>query len=224
MAAFDEIAGSYDQWYLTPMGNFVDVVETGLAFEMFGGRQGMSVLDAGCGTGNFSLKLARRGCRVTGIDISPAMLEIAGEKASGAGIKIDFRLMDLYSLDFPDGHFDAVFSMAAFEFVKDPGRVLDELFRVTRSGGSILVGTINRDSSWGRLYSGEEYRKNSIFRHADLKSPEDFKQLRKESLVDMRECLFVPPGAAGEDISMEAERRLSMSERGGYFCALWRKR
>lgn len=223
MAVFDGIAGSYDQWYRTKTGGFIDRVETGLAFEMFRAEKGMNVLDVGCGTGNFSLKLAGMGCRVTGIDLSGKMLEIGEQKASGLGLDIKFLTMDVYKLEFPDEYFDAVFSVAAFEFVSDPAGAMDEIFRVVKKGGHILIGTINGDSSWGELYSSQGQSQDSVFRHACFKTPDDMKRLKSQNLLAVRQCLFVPPGAAEDDFCMEKEAALSKSERGGFICALWKK-
>ena len=223
MAVFDEVARDYDDWYLTKMGNLVDEVETGLAFELFSPERGMTVLDVGCGTGNFSLKLARKGCLVTGVDISRQMLGAAAEKAAAEGLDIDFQPMDVYELKFPDESFDAVFSMAAFEFIKDPERAMDQIFRVTKKSGRVMIGTINRDSSWGELYSSEECRNNNVFKYACFKTPGEMASLKKKNLVAVRQCLFIPPGAAGDEISPERERQLSASGRGGFICALWRK-
>jgi len=88
MEIFDGIAKNYDGWYTTKMGNFVDEIETKLALNMFSPRRGMKVLDVGCGTGNFSTKLARFGCRVTGIDVSENMLKIARHKAKEEKVDI----------------------------------------------------------------------------------------------------------------------------------------
>ena len=223
MAVFDGISGTYDHWYRTDLGNFVDQVETNLAFELFQPQKDMSVLDVGCGTGNFSQKLARKGCRVTGIDVSSGMLKKAKEKSTMMGLEIDYQFMDIYNLDFPDQSFDAVFSMAAFEFIEDLERAVQEMFRVTRMGGTIMVGTINGESSWGELYSSEESRKNSVFQYAHFKIPQDFKEVKKENLLVIRECLFTPPNTKEEELSMEKEQELSATERGGFFCVLWRR-
>ncbi|MDD2518149.1 MAG: methyltransferase domain-containing protein, partial [Synergistales bacterium] len=85
MAVFDDQAKKYDQWYMTSLGRHVDETETRCALELLRPGPGMKVLDVGCGTGNFSIKLVRLGCDVLGIDISREMLAVAGEKARMEG-------------------------------------------------------------------------------------------------------------------------------------------
>ena len=120
MKPFDSSAESYDSWYESKMGAFVDMVETELAFSLFPHEKGMKVLDVGCGTGNQSIKLARKGVYVTGIDVSTKMLEIAKQKARDEGLSIDFRLMDAEQLEFEDETFDGAISITAFEFYRNP--------------------------------------------------------------------------------------------------------
>src|SRR6056297_3507142 len=115
----NETANQYDAWYETPLGSFVDRVETDAAIKLFSPLANTRILDAGCGTGNFSLKIHRYGCSVTGIDLSADMLAIARRKALQAKSDITFSEMDLSHLTFPDNYFDGVFSMAAFEFIHD---------------------------------------------------------------------------------------------------------
>jgi len=223
MAIFDRIADSYDSWYLTKLGSFVDKVETDLAFSMFGLYPGMKVLDVGCGTGNFSIKLAQQGCKVIGIDISDEMLDIARQKAKESGLDIEFYNMDVYKLGFEDGQFDAAFSMAAFEFIEKPRTALEEMMRVVKDGAQVFVGTISGDSKWGQLYMSEPLRSNSVFKYACFKTLEDLKKLNPEKLVKSGQCLFLPPEVKEDEITMEMEMQLSKTEKGGYICALWSK-
>ena len=224
MEIFDSSAKSYDSGYESRMGAYVDWVETELAFSLFPHEKGMRVLDVGCGTGNQSIKLARMGMQVTGIDKSIKMLEIAGEKAREKGnLSVDFQYMDAEKLEFEDDSFDGVISITAFEFLPDPEKVLKEMFRVVKKGGSILIGTINRDSSWGEMYTREGFRQNSVFKYANLKTMEDMRLWFPEKLRTIRQCLFIPPNAGEEEITMKREMELSETAKGGFLCALWVK-
>lgn len=223
MAVFDAEATKYDQWYETKLGRFVDEVETKLAFSLFLPKPGMKILDVGCGTGNFSIKLAKMGCEVVGIDISDEMLTKARKKSRDLGMNIEFYNMDIYDLKFEEETFDGVFSMAAFEFIKEPQKAYEEMFRVLKKNGELLIGTIHRDSSWGSLYMSDEFQKNTVFKYASFKSMEELTQLDSKRLKAKGECLFIPPNAPDEVINMEQEREYSKKERGGYICALWKK-
>ena len=228
MEPFDKSAKAYDSWYNTKMGTYVDIVQTDLVFNLFPTEKGMKVLDVGCGTGNQSLKLARMGLHVTGIDKSSKMLDIARQKAREEGLQnVDFLYMDAENLEFEDETFDGALSVTAFEFLPNPERVLGEMVRVVKKGGTIAVGTINRESSWGELYCSEEYRQDSVFKYASLKSVEDLRRWYPEKLKTIQQCLFIPPTACEDEISLEREKELAEKQsepaRGGFLCAVWEK-
>ena len=73
------------------------------------GCEPKTVLDLACGTGSTTLPLAARGVDATGLDLAPAMLEIAREKAAEAGLSVDFVEQNMLELDFPEP-FDMVVS------------------------------------------------------------------------------------------------------------------
>ena len=223
MAYFDREAHQYDQWYQTKMGTFVDRVETKLALKMFPLRSGMTILDAGCGTGNFSIKLAEAKAKVTGVDISREMLLIAGEKSRQSGHEIVFQEVDLHKLPFTDASFDGVISMAALEFIKEPEPVMDELYRVLKPDGHLLIGTINRASAWGELYQNDYFQNNTVFRHASFKTLKELTAWRPESLVSTGSCLFVPPDSSDEEWTEDNEAARQGYEDGGFICAMWKK-
>ncbi len=219
----DEYAKNYDDWYTTQIGSFVDMVETNAALALFAPQKGMKILDAGCGTGNFSIKLSQLGCMVTGIDISPDMLNIARSKNS-SDLSVEYLEMDLKHLSFPDDSFDGVFSMAAFEFIAEAEQVYQELYRVLKPGGKLLIGTINKDSSWGQLYlKNAQENKNSVFSHAIFYNADDLKKLNPQYLSASTGCLFIPPGQKAADYSLDNEARLADSEIPGFIISMWEK-
>lgn len=223
MTVFDIEANSYDNWYESKLGKFVDKVETELALSFFKPTPGMKILDVGCGTGNFSIKLAEMGCKVIGIDKSEGMIAKAKKKTKDKGLNIKFHIMDVYDIGFGDESFDGVFSMATFEFIKEPQKAFDEMYRVLKNSGYLLIGTINRKSKWGELYLSKSFQENSIFKYADLKHIDELKSLNIKKVVQSGSCLFIPPNVAENDISIELERQLSTSETGGFICVLWKK-
>lgn len=224
MQIFDGFADDYDSWYQTKVGNFIDKVETDLAFSLFSVSHGEKILDAGAGTGNFSIKLAQVGAEVTGIDICEDMLCKAKENAAKAGQEILFLKRDIYSTDFSDNSFDAVFSMAAFEFIKDDRRAFEEIYRVVKPGGKILIGTIAKSGAWGKLYQELAKNGDSVFVHADFKDLQDLLRIHPDEVETSGTCLFLEPGLAEEEYTLENEKMQSNQQTGSYFCIVWRKK
>jgi ubiquinone/menaquinone biosynthesis C-methylase UbiE len=102
------------------------------------GESPLDVLDVGAGTGFLSVLAAKAGHRVTGVDLTPAMLEYARERAKTAGLRIDFREGDAMHLDFPDNQFDAVISRHVLWTMVEPQRAFTEWARVTKPGGEVI--------------------------------------------------------------------------------------
>lgn len=225
MEVFDKEAAKYDSWYETKIGKHADKVETDCALDLFKVTPGMSILDVGCGTGNFSIKIAAKGGVVTGIDVSDKMLNIAVKKTKKKNLNIEFIKMNSLQLRFQDNYFDGVVSMATIEFIFNPEKMIMEMFRVCKKDGLILLGTINRESDWGKLYQDPKFLEvTPIFRKAKLKSPKDLTGIRKDELIEIRECLFIPPDTPEHEISQQKEEELSCIKRGGFFCILWKKK
>ena len=105
-------------------------------------------LDAGCGPGFHSLRLARRGYRVTGIDFSEVVLEHARRTIADAGLadRISLQRGDLTQLDFPDGSFERVLCWGVLMHVPDIDAAVGELSRVLAPGGVLVVNDANRAS------------------------------------------------------------------------------
>jgi SAM-dependent methyltransferase len=103
-------------------------------------RPGTALLDAGCGAGRFARRAAGRGAHVAGIDITPALLDIARAHVPGA----DLRLGDLQRLPWPDDAFDVVTGFNTFFYAEDLGEALREAHRVARPGGRLALTAFGR--------------------------------------------------------------------------------
>ena len=102
-------------------------------------EDGARVLEVGVGTG-LSLPLYSNRWRVTGVDISEAMLAEARTRLADLGRDdVDLRRMDARELAFPDATFDAVVAPYVMSVVPDPRRVMSEMGRVCRPGGTVIV-------------------------------------------------------------------------------------
>lgn len=101
---------------------------------------GSLFLDAGCGVGDQTLRLFRRGYRCVGVDISETILDQAKARAARDGIEsITYTCAPLEQLPFPDGCFDYVHCRGVLMHIPDWQNALNELCRVTRPGGSIIL-------------------------------------------------------------------------------------
>ncbi|MER8640660.1 class I SAM-dependent methyltransferase [Mesorhizobium sp. M1365] len=108
--------------------------------------QGSSVLELGCGYGRITNRLAEKEAQVTGLDISPILLQKAEADAAGRGVNVEYVLGDMRSLPWRD-RFDAVFLWyTTFGYFDDADneRVLREVACSLRKGGRLLIGHANR--------------------------------------------------------------------------------
>src|SRR5512136_2633276 len=101
---FDEWPERYEDWFRTPIGKLVKEVETELILDLLDPAPGENILDAGCGTGIFTMDFLSRGARVTGLDISVPMLELAQKKM--ASYPFSAVRGDIRQLPFKDNSFD----------------------------------------------------------------------------------------------------------------------
>jgi 2-polyprenyl-6-hydroxyphenyl methylase/3-demethylubiquinone-9 3-methyltransferase len=104
----------------------------------------LRVLDIGCGGGFTSEFVAKRGARVSGVDISANSIAVAAEHARAHGLDIDYRVAAAESLPYADHSFDVVVCVDVLEHVVDLREVHREVHRVLRPGGVFLFDTINR--------------------------------------------------------------------------------
>jgi ubiquinone/menaquinone biosynthesis C-methylase UbiE len=114
-------------------------------------RAGDAVLDVATGSGNAALPAARAAAVVTALDITPALLAIGAERASAAGLDIDWVHGDAQALPFADASFDRVMSCVGVQFCADRAAAARELVRVCRPGGCIALIAWTREGFLGRV-------------------------------------------------------------------------
>lgn len=98
----------------------------------------LQILDVGTGTGYFAILLSQLGHKVSGIDLTDAMLQEARENAEFYHVSPVFRQMDAQNLDFPDQSFDLVISRNLTWTLPDPESAYREWMRVLKKGGTLL--------------------------------------------------------------------------------------
>ena len=105
-----------------------------------------SVLDIGCGLATDLSRFAKGGADTTGIDIAPQAIELAKQNFELRGLNGRFETMDGEALEFAENSFDFVYCHTVLHFTPEPQRMIDEVLRVLKPGGTALLMTINRGS------------------------------------------------------------------------------
>jgi len=143
--------------YTSAEDSFSENIERPVIERLLGEIDGQKILDLGCGAGPYSCILASRGARVTGLDLSEAMISLAGKKALDAGLSIDFRVADIRDpLPFASEELDLVFSATALHYVDDLTAFMSEVSRVIAAGGRFLASLLHPMSTASFPLAGAE--------------------------------------------------------------------
>jgi SAM-dependent methyltransferase len=138
--------GNYDYFSRYMEGPAVEFVER------LGVKPGATLLDVACGSGQVALIAARRGAKVTGVDIASNSIAAARGRAAADGIDARFDEGDAEELPYPDASFDVVTSLYGAMFAPRPDQVASELLRVCRPGGTIGMGNWTAEGFIGRMF------------------------------------------------------------------------
>lgn len=194
--AYDKIADDYRNRNSAPF--YTEEYE--IFHGLLGGKK--SVLDIGCGIGRDAEELIKRGCVYTGIDASWGMLALARERIPSG----NFRHMNFYAIDFPDGTFDGFWASAVFLHVpkNEIQKVLMEARRILVLGGVGFVsvkkkttmdeGTIHEEKAGGidryfSFYDEEEIR--IIFKEQGFEIIRTHEKQERDDDKTVWICLFV---------------------------------
>jgi len=151
MAWYEEFFGEdYIRFHLRG-GEWLEertVPQCDFAVSALGLQSGARVLDLCCGQGRASVELARRGFRVSGLDSSQYLLDLAQHRAADAGVEVEFVRRDMRDIPW-ENNFDAVINLfTSFGYLESDGedqRVLEAVHRALRPGGRLLIDHHNRE-------------------------------------------------------------------------------
>ena len=115
-------------------------------------KPGERVLDAATGTGAAAILAARSGAEVVGMDIAPALIDTARERAAEEGVPIEFEVGDAEEMSYEDAAFDVVLSTCGVMFAPDHGAIASELARVTKPGGRVALGCWTPDGGLAQMF------------------------------------------------------------------------
>jgi len=138
--AFEELKQKQSVvWGTGPYQNITETITDihARVIERLAPQPGMKWLDLACGTGAAAELAAEKGAAVTGVDLAPALIETAEERARERNLDIDYRVGDCENLEFEDGSFDVVSSTCGVMFAPDHEASARELARVVKPGGRI---------------------------------------------------------------------------------------
>jgi 2-polyprenyl-3-methyl-5-hydroxy-6-metoxy-1,4-benzoquinol methylase len=111
------------------------------------------VLDVGCGTGVVAVTAARLGAEVTGLDLTPELLERAHENSRISGMDVQWHQGDVEELPFEDESFDVVLSQFGHMFAPRPAVAVAQMLRVLKPGGTIAFSTWPPELYIGRMFA-----------------------------------------------------------------------
>ena len=218
---FDEWPKNYEEWFTTPIGLLIKRYESELLLYLLRPRPDEFILDAGCGTGVFTVDILSFGPHIIGVDLSLPMLTLAEQKTRGQPFQP--ILADISFLPFPENTFDKVVSVTALEFIEDGKGVMQELFRVTRKGGGIVVATLNSLSPWAERRKAEANKGHPLFKKAIFRSPDELLALAPAKGVIKTAIHFQKEDdpAHAPEIEKEGERR--GLDTGAFLVGYWEK-
>lgn len=217
---FDNWPARYEQWFQTPIGELVREIELGHIMEMLDPGPGDRILDVGCGTGIFTEQYAQKGAMVTGVDLSLEMLRYGCMKPDLAAMQP--AVADMRQLPFSDGAFGKTVSITALEFVRDGRRAVQELIRVTRRGGQLVIATLNRLSPWAkRRRQNAQQDRTSVFRHVHFRSPDELAGIVALD-GDIRTAIhFGKDASIAEAAAVEQHQQARDSDTGAFLIGAW---
>lgn len=182
--AFNHLAEDYDKWFDSDVGKVLFKLEADAIMLLIKDLE-HPFLEIGVGTGRFAEVLGIE----FGVDLSQEVLKIAKKR----GIKVTLTAGE--KLPFESGSFGGVFILFTLCFVKEPQKVINEAKRVLKAGGVLIIGIINRESSWGAAYMKKQAEGHPIYRYAKFYNVNETREMIERSglIVDSYSSTLCQP-------------------------------
>ncbi len=214
----------YARWRGSTLGAITEELEKSLVLELVGDVNGKQILEIGCGDGTLAVELARRGAHMTAIDASEAMITAARQGASASSVAIDFRVATAQSLPFASGQFDLVVAFTILCFVEDAAPVFGEIARVLRPGGKLVIGELNRWSTWAAERRVRAWLGSALWRRGRFRTPRQLRRLALDAELapgPVVGAVYYPRSALAASCLSPFDRRLRrITTLGAAFLAL----
>jgi ubiquinone biosynthesis O-methyltransferase len=186
---------TYARWRASEIGRITERLERSAMLGLIGDVSGKQILDIGCGDGDFAIELARRGARVTGVDVSSEMIAAASAKADAAGLQVSFEIADARQLPFPSEAFDVIVAMTVLCFVPDASPVFHEVARVLRPGGRLVIGELGKWSTWAAARRLRAWCGSPLWRQGRFRTAAELRRLARAAGLEpaaVRGAIYYP--------------------------------
>jgi SAM-dependent methyltransferase len=187
----------YASWRASSLGEITETLEHRLVFRLAGSLRGCSVLDVGCGDGTqASISFDAGAVHVTACDPDPRMIARARARSSDRNAGVGLLVARSQALPFADSSFDVVMCVAVLTFVSDADIAIQEMARVLRPGGRLVIGDLGRWSLWAARRRIRGWLGADLWRTARFRTAADIVELIvKAGLVvgSVQGAIFFPP-------------------------------
>lgn len=218
------LVSRYALWRASTLGCITERLETRIIFDLAGNLAGKRVLDVGTGDGTYALEAARRGARVTGLDLDAKMLKAAAGCAFEGRLQVDFRQGRLEALPFADCSFEVVLAVTVFCLIFDTKTAVREIARVLVPGGRLVLGELGRFSTWAAKRRLQGWYGSDTWRHARFWSGGDLARLTQAAglqISEVRSGIYFPPFGLAAKVIAPLDNLLGrMHAPGAAFIAL----
>lgn len=176
-------------------GAITERLERRLVLDLAGDVKRQRILDVGCGDGVLAIEMCERDARVVGIDTSEPMIDAAVQRARDRRADVTFILGNAKRLPFASNQFDLVTAITILCFVEDASAVFDEIARVLRPGGRLVIGELGRWSSWAAARRVRAWLGSPLWQLARFRTSKELRALAQRAgleVIDVRGAVYYP--------------------------------